>query len=621
MSTKTTHSFQAEVTRVLSLVINSLYSNQEIFLRELISNASDALDKLRFRAVTEPGLVADQPLRVRLLPDKDAGTLTISDTGIGMSRDELETNLGTIAHSGSQEFLKRLEEAQKDVSLIGQFGVGFYSAYLVADRVAVVTRPLGSDTAFRWESDGAESFSIEDATRDGHGTDVVLHLKDDAKEYLDTYRLRELIKRYSDYVGHPIELQKSGEEESDSPSFEQINAGQALWERAPSDVEDDQYEEFYKHLTHDWEPPLARRHFRIEGTQMFTGLLFVPKRPPFDLFSPDSKHGVRLHVKRVFIMDEADALVPKWLRFVRGLVDSQDLPLNVSRELLQDSRITRTIRKQIVKQSLDMLEELASGDDYATFWKTFGAVLKEGLYFEPDHKERIAKLCRFESTHEDGLVSLADYVSRMKDGQDSIYYALGPSKAMLEHAPHLEGLKKRGYEVLLLTDAVDQWSVDGLKEFEGKKLVSAMAQELELGDDEDAKEKKEAADASGDLLKRFRQVLQDHVSEVRASDRLEGSPVCLVIPAGGLPPYIERLMRLQQGELPAQKRVLEVNPTHPLVVELRRLHEGDETSAKVTEWIELLYDQALLGEGSPVEDPSRLLSRLTELMTEAARRI
>ncbi len=616
MAEKTTHAFQAEVSRVLGLVINSLYSNPEIFLRELVSNASDALDKLRFRALTEPGLVADQALRIRLQPDEDALTLTISDTGVGMTREELETNLGTIAHSGSQDFLKRLEEAKDDVSLIGQFGVGFYSAYLVADRVTVVTRAAGSDEAFRWESDATESFTIEPADRSHHGTDIVLHLKEDAKDYLDPFRLRELVKRYSNYVGYPIELEKS-EGEDDAKSWEQVNEAQALWERAASEIKDDEYEEFYKHLTHDWEPPLARRHFKIEGTQLFTGLLFVPKRPPFDLFSPDAKHGIRLHVKRVFIMDDAEALLPKWLRFVRGVVDSEDLPLNVSREILQDSRVVRTIRKQIVKQSLDMLEDLAKGDDYVGFWANFGAVLKEGLYFEADHKKRIAKLCRFETTAGE-LTSLTDYVGRMKEGQEAIYYALGPSRTMLERAPHLEGLTRRGFEVLLMTDAVDQWAVDGLGDFEGKKLINVMTEKLDLDEDKDDATK-DAEEASGSLLKRFRSVLQDKVSEVRASARLADSPVCLVIPDGGLPPYIERLVRLQQQELPSQKRILEVNPTHPLVGELRRIHEQDESSDQVEEWIQVLYDQALLAEGSPLEDPSPLLRQLSELMTQVAR--
>jgi molecular chaperone HtpG len=608
---KSTHPFQAAVSRVLGLVINSLYSNKEIFLRELISNASDALDKLRFRAITEPALMPSEGLRIRISADRDKKLLTISDNGIGMTREELIQNLGTIAHSGSQEFLAKLEESKKDVSLIGQFGVGFYSGFLVATEVEVVSRAAGASDAFRWTSTANDSFTIEPAARAEAGTDVILHVGDEHAEYLEDWRLRSLVKRFSDYIGHPIELRLA----KDEAAFEQVNEASALWQRAPADVTDAQYDEFYKHLTHALEGPLARRHFRIEGTQLFSGLLFLPKAPPFDLFSPDSKHGVRLHVKRVFIMDDCEELLPRWLRFVRGVVDSEDLPLNVSRELLQDSRIVKTIRKQVVKHSLDMIEELAEKPDYAAFWSKFGGVLKEGLHFEVESRDRLAKLCRWESTNGPGLVSLDDYVARMKEGQDAIYYVLGPTRAMVENAPHIEGLKKKGYEVLLMVDAIDQWAVLGLGEYAGKPLKSAMSADLSF--DDSKPENEEELDG---LVKRMRRVLQDHVSEVRISSRLADSPACLVIPEGGLPPYLERLVRLRDDDLPKQKRVLEINGGHPLVAALRALHEkeGDTDASDFDGFVETLYDQALLAEGSPVEDPARLVRRLTDLMKEAA---
>ncbi len=625
-TTKTTHEFQASVNQVLSLVINSLYSNKEIFLRELISNASDALDKLRFRAITDADLAKDEA-RIRLVADAEAGTLTLLDTGVGMSREELEKNLGTVAHSGTKAFLDQIEEAKRaDLDQIGQFGVGFYSAYLVADEVQVVSREAGSEEAFSWTSTGQDSFTIEPAERSEHGTSIILHLKDDQKEFLEPHRVRELVRRYSDYVAHPIELEVEreegeGDEKKTVKVFERINTGSALWRRSASEVEDAQYDEFYTHLTHDWEAPLARKHFKIEGTQLFWGLLFVPKKPPFDLFSPESNHGVRLHVKRVFIMDDAEALLPKWLRFVRGVIDSEDLPLNVSRELLQDSAQVRVIRKQVTKKALDMIEALEKGEDYEAFWSAFGAVLKEGLHFEPELTQRVAKLCRWESSEAEGLVSLEDYVGRMKDEQKAIYYVAGATRAMVENAPHLEGLKKKGYEVLYMTDAIDQWAVEGLKEFDGKPLVSAMDADLKFDDAEDDAEAEEQKKELTSLIERFAKVLDETISEVRISDRLTDSPVCLVLPSSGLPPYMERLMRAQQGDkMPLTKRVMEINPTHPLIANMRSVVEVDADSTDLDGWIEVLHDQALLAEGSPVEDPARLVSRMTSLLADAAKR-
>jgi molecular chaperone HtpG len=625
---KSTHRFQAEVTKVLSLVIHSLYSNPEVFLRELVSNASDALDKLRFRAVTEPGLLPDgERLVVQLIPDPKERTLTISDNGVGMNAEALARELGTVAHSGTRAFLDKVAEAKKgDVSLIGQFGVGFYSAYLVADSVEVISRAAGEETAHRWTSDGAETFTIEPAERASQGTSVILHLKKDA-DYLEGFRLRTLVRRYSDFLDYPIELVTREENKEDDPGkspegdkVEVLNQGKALWQRRPAEVTEEQYTELYKHLTHDFEPPLAHRHFQVEGTQLFTGLLFVPKRPPFDLFTPDVEHGLRLYVKRVLIMEKCEELLPRWLRFVRGVVDSEDLPLNVSRELLQDSTIVRVIRKQIVKQLLDSLDDLSKdAAKYADFWKAFGNVLKEGLHFEPDQKARLAPLLRYESSKGEGLVSLADYKARMAEGQQAIYYVIAESRALAERSPHTEALRKKGYEVLFMTDAVDSFAVEGLDEFDGTKLVSATGSDLKLSDAEGTDDK--AAEATGalkDLSEHIRRKLQDHVSEVRVSSRLTDSPVCLVVPEGGLQPYIERVLRATRKDAPRTKRILEVNPEHPLVKNLERMHEKDPESSKLGEWIELLFEQALLAEGSPVEDPTRFARRLTTLLQEAS---
>jgi molecular chaperone HtpG len=611
------HAFQAQVSEVLSLVINSLYSNKEIFLRELLSNASDALDKERFLALTatSPG---SEPLRIRLIPDEEAGTLTIDDNGVGMDSAELVKNLGTIAHSGSREFLSQLKE-KKDVNLIGQFGVGFYSAYLVADRVTVVSKKRGTGEASLWESEGKSSFSTGEATREDRGTAVTLHLKDEHKEFLSPGRLRTLVTRYSDYVAYPIEIasKKDGE-----LTFERVNQASALWQRRASEVTDEQYDEFYRHLTHDWEGALGKKHFKVEGTQEFTGLLFVPKRPPFDLFSPEERHGVRLHVKRVFIMDDCKELLPRWLRFVRGVIDSEDLPLNVSRELLQDSKIVRIIKKQVVKQVLDLLEEIAEKrpDDYLSLWKAYGAVLKEGLHFDPEYKDRLSKLLRYESSTQEGVTSLTDSVKRMPEGQKAIYYIYGPSRRTVSSSPHLESLKARGYEVLYMIDTVDEWAVRALEEFEGKPLTSVMDEKLDLEPRSDEEKKDEPASPDLDaLIARFKTVLGEHVSEVRTSDRLTDSPSCLVVPDGGLGPYIERILRMQQGmDMPMTKRILELNGKHPLIRALVAMHAKDAESKEVSDFIELVYDQALLSEGSPLEDPHRVAKRLTQLMQWSA---
>jgi len=616
--------FQAEVTQVLRLVIESLYSNREIFLRELISNASDALDRLRFRAVSEPEVLGDDDaLKIRVIADRDAGTLTVWDNGIGMSSEELAKNLGTIAWSGSRDFLAKLREGaeagQKGMDLIGQFGVGFYSAYLVADRVEVTSRAAGAAEANRWHSDGKQRFSIEPAERAERGTSVMLHLKPDARELLDPFRLRQLITRYSDYIGHPIELAQEKEVEEGGVKrkkvvFEAVNKASALWQRSPKDVDHAQYEEFYKHLSHDWAAPLAWKHFRIEGTQMFVGLLFIPGRRPLDLFDPELEHGVRLHVKRVLVLEHCEDLVPRFLRFVRGVIDSEDLPLNVSRELLQDSRAVKIIKKQVANQTLDLLEELAKDrpDDYAKFWTEFGAALKEGLHFEPEARSRLQRLMRYETTKQSGLSSLDEYIERMPADQPAIYYATGLSRQLLESGPHVQAVVRRGYEVLLMTDPVDSFVVEQLAEGSKKPLVSVTAADLKLaGEDESLAEAK--AVVAAPLIERFKKVLEGKVSEVRASKRLLDAPACLVVPQGGMESHVERLLRLRNTELPRALRILEINLEHPWIRGLGELCAKDADSAKVADFIELVHDQALLAEGSPVEDPVALARRISDL--------
>jgi molecular chaperone HtpG len=615
------HSFQAEVSQVLRLVIHSLYSNQEIFLRELISNASDALDKRRFSALQSPELWnADEPLKVRLIPNKEQGTLTIWDNGIGMNEEDLTKSLGTIAWSGSREFLKKLEQQsaeQRDLpQLIGQFGVGFYSSFLVAERVEVVSRAAGTDKAYRWESTGEGGFSIDEAERAAAGTSIVLHLKKDAHEYLDPYRLRQLVERYSDYLSYPIELQKAGKEDE----FEAINRGTALWQRSPKEVTEEQYVELYKHLTHDWQPPLLHRHFRIEGTQEFSGLLFVPGRAQVDLFEPEAKHGVRLHVRRVLIMESCEDLVPRWLRFVRGVIDSEDLPLNVSRELLQDSKIVRTIKKQVQNQVLDALGELGQSkpEEYEKFWGAFGPVLKEGLHFDPETGEKLTKLLRYESAATGKLVSLDQYLEAAPADQTAIYYVTAPSKAVASQSPHLERVRQKGYDVLFMTDPVDPFAVSGLTEYAGKKVVSVASPDLKLGDEDDKKPEESQSKEQTALLDRFGEVLKEQISSVKASSRLLDSPACLIVPDGGLPPQIERMLRAQGRELPKAQRILELNLEHPLLKNLQRLEEAAPGSEGVQEWMHLIHDQAVLAEGSALEDPSAFAKRLTKLFTTAS---
>ena len=641
------HEFQADVSQVLSIVINSLYSHKEIFLRELISNASDASDRRAFLALTDHDLADPSgELKIQLVIDKDDNTLTIRDYGVGMSKEDLTENLGTVARSGSKKLMEALSGEQKDdLSLIGQFGVGFYSGFLVAERVTVVSRAVGSTDAWRWESDGQEGFRLEPTSREWCGTDITLHLREESKEYLDEWRLRQLVTKYSDYVRYPIQLPAkaaAGEGESDDGAtedgWETVNTARALWTRPKSEIEDDQYDEFYKHLSHDWQAPLARTHFKVEGTQEMTGLLFVPSQAPFDLFEP-KRRGVRLFVKRVFIMDDCEELLPEWLRFVRGVVDSADLPLNVSRELLQQDRATRFLRKQIVSKTLSLLEELAeegetereipaSGDEeartekvdrYDSFWREFGRVLKEGVHHDQENRERIAKLLRYPSSHQDeGFTTLQDYVGRMKEDQPGIFFVTADSVDAARGSPHSEGLVERGYEVLYMADPIDEWVTQSLPEFDGKKLIAASKGALDLPEtDDEKKAREEKAGEFESLTTKVQEHLDEHVKEVRITDRLTESPACLVTDDHGIPPHLERLLRANGRDVPQQKRILELNPDHAIVVAMRAMCDG-ERQAELGEWTDLLYQQALLAEGSMPEDPARFARSIAKLMQNAA---
>ena len=563
---------------------------------------------------------------ISISTDAEAGTVTISDNGIGMTKEELTNNLGTIAKSGSKEFAKALSgEASKDANLIGQFGVGFYSAFLVADEVQVTSRAAKSDEAWTWSSQAKGEFSIQAGEREGRGTSIVLHLKDDQKEYSDGYRLSNLIKRYSDFVGYPIKLERTettgeGDEAETSVTTETVNKAKALWTRSKDDITDEQYEEFYKHVSHDWEAPLARTHFTIEGSQLFTGLLFLPKRPPFDLHMRDSASGIKLHVKRVFVMDDCEALLPEYLRFVRGVVDSDDLPLNVSREVLQQDRLVGQIKKQVTKKVLAMIEELAEerDEDYLTFWGDFGKVLKEGIHSDFSNKDRIAKLLRYQSSTQEGQTSLAAYVERMPEGQESIYYISGPDADFLQNSPHIEGLKAKGYEVLFFVDPVDEWVASSLPEFEGKKLVSATKGEIEL-EEKSEEETKERDETFGTLLATAKEILGERVEGIRMSDRLTDSPVCLVSGEQAAGANMERILAAAgagAGIPGFGGRTLEVNAKHPLINVINGLVGEAEHAAKVKDWVELLYDQALLTEGSKIKDPAGFASRMNALLLQ-----
>ena len=628
-STPQTLGFQAEVKQLLHLMIHSLYSNKEIFLRELVSNASDACDKLRFEAIDQPDLLdGDSDLAIRVDYDKNARTITISDNGIGLSRDEAIANLGTIARSGTREFFSQLTgDKQKDAQLIGQFGVGFYSSFIVADKVTVLSRRAGAQAgeAIRWESDGQGEFTIEAADKASRGTDVTLHLREDQDELLDGWKLREILRRYSDHISLPIRMAK---EEWDAEKSEQVkrdeletvNQANALWTRSKSEVTDEQYREFYKTVSHDYDDPLAWTHNRVEGRSEYTQLLYVPKHAPFDLWDREGRRGVKLYVKRVFIMDDAEQLLPSYLRFVRGVIDSADLPLNVSREILQESRDVRAIREGSAKRVLSLLEDLAENkaEDYAAFWTEFGQVLKEGAGEDAGNLERIAKLLRFASTHSGDAaqtVSFADYVARMKEGQDKIYYVTADSFAAASNSPHLEIFRKKGIEVLLLSDRVDEWMLSYLREFDGKSLVSVAKGGLdlaELADEDEKKRQSEVAETFKPLVERLQKALENQVKEVRVTLRLVDSPACVVVGQNELSPHLLRMLKAAGQEAPDVKPVLEINPEHALIARVR-----DADDAEFEQWARLLLDQALLAEGAQIADPAAFVKRLNGLLLKA----
>jgi molecular chaperone HtpG len=631
-----THSFQTEVKQLLHLMVHSLYSNREIFLRELISNAADASDKLRFQAVTNADIYeGDADLKVRITMDKDAGTLTLSDNGIGMTHDEVIKNLGTIARSGTAEFLKNLSGDQsKDSRLIGQFGVGFYSAFIVADDVTVITRGAGQakDAAVCWKSKGDGEFTIENVSKETRGTDIILKLKDDDKDLLEPWKIRGIVTKYSDHISVPVEMEKQITPEFDdegneikkeapaTPEFESVNKATALWTRSRSDVSEDEYKEFYKHISSDFDEPLTWAHNRVEGKMEYTSLLYIPKRAPFDMWNRDRVRGVKLYVQRVFIMDDAEQFLPVYLRFARGLLDSNDLPLNVSREILQDSKVTQSLRNATVKRVLDMLTKMAKNDkeNYEIFWKEFGQVLKEGIGEDIANKETIAKLLRFSSTHNDTTeqtVSLDDYISRMKEGQDKIYYISGETFNAIKNSSHLEIFRKKGIEVLLLSDRIDEWMLSHLSDYDGKHLQSVTRGDVDLKDlGEDIKEEdKEAKNKEFEpLIKRVAEVLGDSVKEVRLSYRLTNSPSCVVGDVHDMGNQMAQIMKAAGQDMPESKPIFEINPEHRLIQRL----EEESVEDRFNDWVWVLFEQALLTEKGQIDDPATFSNRLNKLLME-----
>ena len=621
--------FETEVSQLLHLMVHALYSNREIFLRELVSNAADACDKLRFEALAKPdAIVQPAELHIDVTFDKDRREIRVIDNGIGMSRDEVIANIGTIARSGTKEFLSRLTgDQKKDALLIGQFGVGFYSSFTVADRVTLETRraDAAEDAAVRWESDGTGTYSLENCNRAQPGTEVILHLKEDAEEFLDAYRLRHIITRYSDHVSFPIRMPQLDDDGKATEEWETVNRASALWTRAKSDVSEEEYREFYKHVAHDFEDPAAWVHSHVEGKQQYTTLFYIPKRAPFDLWDRDQRHGVKLYVKRVFIMDDADKMLPTYLRFVRGVVDSSDLPLNVSREILQSNRLVDGIRSGSVKKILGLLESIVENEPekYAEIWKNFGRVLKEGPGEDYGNRDQIAKLLRFASTHnsdETQNVSLADYKARMKEGQKAIYVITADSPSAARNSPHLEIFRKHGIEVLLLSDRVDEWLLSHLDRFDDTPIKSVSKGDLDLGDlvekdagDAGSESEDKAKEDLGDLPERIGKTLGERVDTVRASQRLVESPACIVLGEHEMALYLQELMKQAGQQTFGSKPVLEVNPGHPLVQRLKAA-EGAEFDDLAT----LLFEQALLTEGGQLEDPSGFVARLNRLLLKAA---
>uniref|UniRef100_UPI0025C0FBE2 molecular chaperone HtpG n=1 Tax=Idiomarina sp. UBA3162 TaxID=1946641 RepID=UPI0025C0FBE2 len=624
--------FQTEVKQLLNLMIHSLYSNKEIFLRELVSNASDAADKLRFLALSDGDLYqGDADLRVRISADKEANTITISDNGIGMTREEVISSLGTIAKSGTAEFFKNLTGDQsKDSQLIGQFGVGFYSAFIVADEVTVRTRKAGETQAYEWQSQGEGEYTLQEIEKEGRGTDIILHLREEEKEYADEYRLRSIVTKYSDHISTPVQMYKAevpeseGEDGEKIPAvpgeWESINRATALWTRDKSEVSDEEYKEFYKHVSHDWEEPLNWAHNKVEGKTEYTSLLYIPKKAPFDLWNRERQSGLKLYVQRVFIMDDAEQLMPTYLRFVKGLIDTNDLPLNVSREILQDNKITRSMRNGSTKKVLQMLKKLAKDDaeQYQGFWDTFGNVLKEGPAEDSGNRERIAELLRFASTHTDEQtqnVSLDDYVERMKEGQDKIFYIVADSFEAAKNNPALEIFRKKGIEVLLLSERIDEWLMSHLTEFKEKSLQSVTRGDLDLGDLDDENDKAEqekSEEAFKEQLERFEKALGERVKKVRVTHRLTNSPACIITDDNDMSTQMAKLMEAAGQKVPETKYIFEVNPDHPLVVKMQG--KNDEEFA---EWAQVLLDQATLAERGNLKDPASFVTRLNKLMLNA----
>ncbi len=612
-----TKPFQAEVSKLLDLMINSLYSNQEIFLRELISNASDACDKLRYAAITQPELLGDDPkLQVTIKIDKKKRTITVADNGIGMNHDDLVENLGTIARSGTAAFVDQMSgDSDKDVSLIGQFGVGFYSAFMVADKVTVTTAKAGENTAWRWRSEGAGEYTIEPAENAARGTAIELHLRRGMNEFLEPTRLRTIVKTYSDHIALPILL--TGDD--DAP--ETMNDASALWTRPKSDITKEQYTEFYHHAAHAFDEPWLTLHNKAEGRIEYTNLLFIPSSAPFDLFHPDRKHGIKLYVKRVFITDDCEGLVPRWLRFLRGVVDSEDLPLNISREMLQNNPVLARIKTAVCKRVLSELEKKSTkaAEEYAAFWQNFGAVLKEGIYEDTEYRDRLLGLMRAYSTHGDDLVSLKDYVGRMKDGQSEIFYMTGEDVAALRKSPQLEGFVSRGIEVLLLSDPVDDFWLQSVPEFEGKPFKSVTQGGIDLSKIEGGDEKKDKADAPpeegvGELIQAFKLALEDAVKDVRVSDRLTDSAVCLVADEGALDMHLERLLKQHQQLSSTAQKILEINPANALISSLAQRAKASPSDPAIADAAHLLLDQARIIEGDPVTDPAAFARRMTDAM-------
>lgn len=619
--------FETEVSQLLHLMIHSLYSNKEIFLREIISNASDACDKLRFEAISDDSLLSDDAdLKIQVEFDKDDRTVTIRDNGVGMSRDEVVNNIGTIAKSGTKEFLDQLTGDQsKDSHLIGQFGVGFYSAFIVADKVTLRTRRAGfeKDQAVQWESEGTGSYTLEEINKDNRGTEVILHLKKNEDEFLSGWRLRSIISTYSDHVPLPIEMREENDKGEVTAKWETVNKASALWVRPKSEITDDEYKEFYKHVGHDFADPLLWTHNRVEGKMEYISLLYIPSQAPFDLFDQNPKHGVKLYVQRVFIMDDAEKLLPRYLRFVRGVIDSNDLPLNISREILQSNKVIDNIRSGSVKKILGLLEALAKNesDKYQEFWNVFGKVLKEGPGEDFGNKEKIAKLLRFASTHQDSdaqTVSLDDYIARMKPEQEKIYFITADNYAAAKNSPHLEIFKDKGIEVLLLSDRVDEWLMSHLNEYAEKSFASVAKGELDLdklASEEDKKERKKAEKEAKELIKRIKKVLDDKVEDVRVSHRLTSSPACIVLSEHDMALYMQHLMKQAGHDMPQTKPVLEINPTHALVQRM----ENEQAEDRFEDWARILFDQAILAEGGQLEDPATFVNRLNQMINEIAK--